>query len=155
MKKIYLFALSVFALNQAQAQLSLTKANSEPTVGDTYIMGIIDTTNALPNSITGAGATWDVIGISESGLVDTTKYIAASADPNSSTYPGTTIVEKQGTNTTYFKSIATQFELLGISCWVRLYQQRYWFRNYDGLVNRRIYKYYSNYGRWKWNIKYK
>ncbi len=114
MKKIYFIALSLFALNQAQAQLSLTKANSEPIVGDTYMMGVLDTTNALPNGITGAGVTWDVIGVSESGLVDTTKYITASADPNSSTYPGTTIVEKQGTNTTYFKSTATQFELLGL-----------------------------------------
>ena len=114
MKKIYLVALSLFTLNQANAQISLTKANSEPIVGDTYLMGVLDTTNALPNGITGAGATWDVIGVSESGQVDTTKYIAASADPNSSTYPGTTIVEKQGTNTTYFKSTATQFELLGL-----------------------------------------
>lgn len=114
MKKIYFIALSVFTLSQSYAQLNLTKANIEPVVGDTYLMGVLDTTNALPNGITGAGAIWDVIGISESGLVDTTKYIAASADPNSSTYPGTTIVEKQGTNTTYFKSTATQFELLGL-----------------------------------------
>ncbi len=114
MKKIYLIALSLFAINQANAQLSLTKANSEPIVGDNYLMNILDTTNALPNTITGSGITWDVLGVSESGAVDTTNYIASSADPNSSSYPGTTIVEKQGTNTTYFKSSATQFELLGL-----------------------------------------
>lgn len=114
MKKIYFIALSLFALNQANAQLSLTKANSEPIVGDNYTMNVLDTTNALPNSIIGAGVTWDVLGVSESGAVDTTKYVAVSTVTNASTYPGTTIIEKQGANTTFFKSTATQFELLGL-----------------------------------------
>ena len=114
MKKIYLIALSLFAINQANAQLSLTQANSEPIVGDNYLMNIVDTTNALPINITGVGVTWNVTGISESGVVDTTKYVAPSADPNVSTYPGTTIVERQGTNISYFKSTPTQYELLGL-----------------------------------------
>ena len=114
MKKIYLITFSLFALNQANAQLSLTKANSEPIVGDNYLMNVVDTTNALPINVAGAGVTWNVTGISQSGVVDTTKYITPSADPNSSNYTGVTIVEKQGANTFYNKSTSTQYELLGL-----------------------------------------
>ena len=114
MKKIYLVALSLFTLNQANAQISLTKANSEPIVGDNYMMNVVDTTNALPINVTGAGVTWNVTGISQSGAVDTIKYVTSSANPNSSSYPGTTIVEQQGSNISYFKSTPTQYELLGL-----------------------------------------
>lgn len=114
MKKIYLFALSVFALNQAQAQLSLTKANSEPIVGDTYKTKQIDTTNALPMNISGAGVTWNVTGISESGVVDTAIYVSTTTDATALNYPGTTIVEHNAGNKTYFKSTPSQYELMGL-----------------------------------------
>ncbi len=114
MKKIYLVVLTLFTLNQANAQISLTKTNSEPIVGDNYLMNAVDTTNALPINVTGAGVTWNVTGISQSGAVDTTKYVTSSANPNSSSYPGTTIVEQQGSNISYFKSTPTQYELLGL-----------------------------------------
>lgn len=114
MKKIYLFALFVFAINQASAQISLTKANSEPIVGETYKTNQIDTTNALPMNISGVGVTWNVTGISESGLVDTTTYVSTAADVTALNYPGTTIVEHSAGNKTYFKSTATQYELMGL-----------------------------------------
>ena len=114
MKKNYLIALSVFAISQANAQVTLTKANSEPIIGETYKTKQIDTTTTLPMNISGAGVTWNVTGISESGVVDTTKYVAPSADPNSANFPGTTLVEYKGTNKTYFKATATQYELLGL-----------------------------------------
>ena len=114
MKKIYLIALSIFAINQANAQVTLTKANSEPIIGETYNFKKIDTTTALPMNISGAGVTWNVTGISESGLVDTIKYVSPSADTSSANYPGTTIIEYKGTNKSYYKATATQYELLGL-----------------------------------------
>ena len=114
MKKIYLIALSIFAINQVNAQLTLTKANSEPVIGETYKTNQIDTTTTLPMNVSGAGVTWNVTGLSERGVMDTIKYVATSADANSANYPGTTIVEHKGTNKTYFKATATQYELLGL-----------------------------------------
>ena len=114
MKKIYLIALSIFVINYVNAQVTLTKANSEPIIGDTYKTNQIDTTTVLPMNILGAGVTWNVTGISERGVMDTLNYVATSADANSSNYPGTTIVEHKGTTKTYFKATATQYELLGL-----------------------------------------
>jgi len=116
MKKIYFFALSLFTLSQVNAQTSytLTHANSDAVVGDSYDSKGIDTTNALPMSVSGANVTWNVTGITESGVVDTHTFVAASADPNSSSYPGTNIVQQDPTTTTYFNSSTAQLELLGV-----------------------------------------
>ncbi len=117
MKKIYFFALSIFALSQLNAQTSytLTQANSEAVVGDSYDTKGIDTTNALPMTVTGTNVNWNVTGISESGVVDSHTFVSAGADPNSSSYPGTTIVQQSTSDTTYFKSTSNKFELLGLN----------------------------------------
>lgn len=116
MKKIYLLTLSLFALSQLNAQTSytLTQSNSEAVIGDSYDSKGIDTTNALPMSVSGTNVTWSVTGITESGVVDSHTFVAASADPNSSDYPGTTIVQQDPNATTYFKSTTNMFELLGV-----------------------------------------
>lgn len=116
MKKIYFFALSFIALSQLNAQTSytLTQANSEAIVGDSFDSKGIDTTNALPMNVSGANVTWNVTGITESGVVATHTFVAAADDPNSSSYPGTTIVQQDPNTTTYFKSSTNLFELLGV-----------------------------------------
>jgi Secretion system C-terminal sorting domain len=115
MKKIYLIAISFFALTQVNAQApTLTKANSEPIIGDTYDTKDLDTTNVLPMNIAGTGVTWNVTGLMEFGGLTTNTFIPASADPSSASYPGTNIVQSDGNTTTYYKSTATTYELLGV-----------------------------------------
>ena len=116
MKKIYLLTFSLFAISQLNAQTSytLTQTNSEAVIGDNYLPRIIDTTNALPMNTIGTGVTWNITGLTDSLAVDTVKFIDPSADPNSSNYPGVTIVQSAGTNVSYYKSSTNQYELLGL-----------------------------------------
>lgn len=118
MKKIYLLALPFLALTQLNAQTTLTKAANEPVVGDTYDNKDIDTTTTLPMAIAGSNVTWNVTGVSETGGLTTNNYIAPSADPNSSNFPGTTIVLSDGNTSTYFKSSTSSYELLGLDAGV-------------------------------------
>ncbi|MBL7935900.1 MAG: hypothetical protein JNM51_08860, partial [Bacteroidia bacterium] len=116
MKKIYLFIFSVVALSQMNAQTSytLTQANSEAVIGDAYLPKFIDTTAALPMSISGANVTWNIAGLTDSLATDSVKFIDPSADPNSGNYSGVTIVQVEGTNVSYYKSSSSQFELIGM-----------------------------------------
>lgn len=116
MKKLYFFALTIFALGQTNAQTTytLTQANNEPVINETYDSDGIDTTNALPMSISGTNVTWNVTGISKSGVLNTTNYVDPTADANASNYPGTTIVQADVNATTYFKSSTNLYELLGV-----------------------------------------
>jgi hypothetical protein len=115
MKKLYFIGLSMFAIFQSNAQTSytLTQSNSEAVIGDTYVTKGIDTSNALPLTTAGLNVIWNFTGLYDTLSVDTNKYISPTADPNSSQYPGVTIVQKMGSNASYFKSATNQFELLG------------------------------------------
>ncbi len=116
MKKIYIFAISVFTINQIQAQLTLTKSFNEPVIGEFYDTKTIDTTSTLPMSVIGVGTTWNVSGISESGAINTNTISAPSAYPGSSTtFPGVTMIQEDLTtnNLSYFKSTPTTLELVG------------------------------------------
>jgi hypothetical protein len=116
MKKIYIFAISVFTINQIQAQLTLTKSFNEPVIGEFYDSKTIDTTSTLPMSIIGVGSTWNVTGITESGAINTNTISAPSAYPGSSTtFPGVTMIQEDLTfnNLSYFKSTPTTLELVG------------------------------------------
>lgn len=116
MKKIYLIALSIFAISQANAQLSLTKAANEPTIGDTYETKTLDSTNTMPLGISGTGVDWNFDGLTEAGSVSTFTIGAIADYPNSPNYPGTTMVQEDQANgtLTYFKSTATGLEILGV-----------------------------------------
>lgn len=116
MKKIYFLVFSVLTLGSMQAQSSytLTQANSEPVINDTYDLKGIDTTNALPMTTSGQNVTWNVTGIAESGVLSTVNCIDPSGDANSGNYPGTTMVQVETNTTSYFKSTTNKFELLGL-----------------------------------------
>ena len=116
MKKIYLLTFSLFALFQVKAQTSytLTQANSEAIIGDSYLPRIIDTTIALPMNISGNNVTWNLTGLTDTLAVDSVKFIDPSADANSGNYAGVTIVQTAGTNVSYYKSSTNQYELLGL-----------------------------------------
>ena len=114
MKKIYLLALPLFTAYQIKAQTTLTKAANEPVIGDTYDMKDVDTTTVLPMNISGANVIWNVNGLTETGGLTTNNYIDPSTDANASNFPGTTIVQTDGNASTYFKSSASLYELLGL-----------------------------------------
>lgn len=116
MKKIYLIALSFFALSQANAQLSLTKAANEPVVGDTYETLALDTTNTLPIAVTGTNAEWLFDGVTAQGGTSTFTIGATSSYTNASNYPGVTMVEEDITNgtKTYYKTTSTGYDLVGV-----------------------------------------
>lgn len=116
MKKIYLFTFSILSLGQITAQTThtLTQANTEPIINDTYDSNVLDTTNALPMTVSGTNVIWDITGISESGGINTNSYVDPTSDAGSVNYPGTTIVEAGTAATSYFKSSANLYELLGV-----------------------------------------
>lgn len=114
MKKIYVFIFSTIGISQMNAQLTLTKAANEPIIGDTYDNKVLDTNStALPMNIMGSNVTWNVTNILETGTINTNTFTAPGT--SAANYPGTTIVQDdQGTgNSSFFKSTATTFELLG------------------------------------------
>ncbi len=115
MKKIYLLVFSLIGVSQINAQITLTKAANEPVIGDSYDSKGLDSNNtALPMNISGTNVTWNITNIIEAGGVLTNTFIPASADPNSSNYPGTTIVQSDGNSVSYFKSSPSLYELVGV-----------------------------------------
>jgi hypothetical protein len=115
MKKIYLFTFSLFALSQIKAQTyTVLQQYHEPVVGDTYGSVTLDTAGTtLPMNVSGTGVTWNVMNVSESATATVT-YSDAASNANSANYPGTTLVQSDGTVTTFYKSSTNLFELLGV-----------------------------------------
>lgn len=117
MKKIYLLTFSLFALSQIKAQTTYTimQQYHEPVVGDSYGNVTLDTASTpLPMSVSGSGVTWTIMDVTQTGTTTTNTYGAASSSTNSPNYPGTTLVQTDGTTTTYFKSSTNMLELLGV-----------------------------------------
>lgn len=117
MKKIYLLTFSLFALSQIKAQTTYTVLQQfhEPVVGDSYGAVALDTASTpLPMSVSGSGVTWTVLDVTQTGTTTTNTYSTAASSTNSANYPGTTIVQTDGTTTTYFKSSTNMLELLGV-----------------------------------------
>ncbi len=114
MKKIYLLAFSFMAISQVKAQITLTKAFNEPVIGETYDTKDLDTTVVLPMALSGANVTWNIDGLSETGGLTTNNFVDPSTDANAPNFPGTTIVQSDGNTSSYFKSSASLYELLGL-----------------------------------------
>ena len=118
MKQYILFAL-VFSLTSAFAQnLTLTKANNEPVIGDTTRYVVLDTAQfvgGLNVSNTGSAAVWNYADLISTSNVLTTAYVGTTdvANPPS----GCTIASKQGSLNSFYKSVSTpstQFEFMGM-----------------------------------------
>lgn len=116
MKKIYFLAIAFISTISVNAQTSytLTQANSEPIVGDSYISATLDTNGTvLPMSISGSGVTWNITGVT----LDTTAtntYSTAASHSNSANYAGTNLVQTSPATTMFYKSSTGLFELLGV-----------------------------------------
>lgn len=117
MKKIYLSVLSIlFAAGAANAQLSITKAANEAVDGDMYSRTGLDTSNAMPNNVTGSSAVWNVTGVSTNTNLATITYTTTSAVPSAVNFVGSTLVQiSSAQDTTFWKSGSNNFELVGLS----------------------------------------
>lgn len=118
MKKLYFIALSFFAVCQLNAQTSytLTQANSEPTVGDSYWAVALDTNNTpLPMNTSGQNVLWQVMDLTpQTGTATINTYSTAASNTNSANYPGTNLVQTDSSVYTYYKTTTNQLELLGV-----------------------------------------
>lgn len=115
MKKIYLSILaSAFAFT-TNAQLSLTKAFNEPVVGNTINKLGFDSTTAVPKA-TGASQNWNFTSLVSNTVASITTFTTASSTPSAALFPTATLAEDDGSGQlNYWKSTATQYELLGFA----------------------------------------
>lgn len=122
MKKLLLALSFIFSLKGQSQSLVLTQAFNEPIVGDTNYTYAVDTsafTTGLPMNVTGSNSVWDFarLGVLSSTAIPSA-YLSAASVSNSVNYAGCTMVSKQGTSYTYYKSTTTpttQTEVLGLS----------------------------------------
>jgi hypothetical protein len=114
MKKIYisLFTLCLATLSQAQ---TLTQTN-EPVPGDVSNKNGYDSVGVIPKT-SGAGQIWNFSTFIQNTVTANSIYNATTSVPQSSAWPGTTVVEDEGGGSlNFWKSTATpttQFELNG------------------------------------------
>jgi hypothetical protein len=115
MKKIYVLFLFGTVFSGLNAQISLTKANNEPVIGDVFPKQSYDSLGAVPKN-TGANQIWNFSTMTVNSATETSVYMAVSATPNPTMYPAATIAEQVGNNNyTYYKSTSTTFEVQGFS----------------------------------------
>ncbi len=118
MKKL-LFLILAFVQSAFDAQ-TLTQGFNEPIVGDSDRTYPIDTSafaGGLPISVTGSNSVWNFTNLSITNSVINTAYVNTVTVPSATAYPGSTLVQKQGTLYTFIKSVktpTTQTEVLGV-----------------------------------------
>ena len=100
-----------FSLN---AQLTLTKANNEPIIGDSNSKETFDSVAVLNNS-NGLNQVWDFSALTSSSVTEVSTFTTVTSTPNGSNFVGATIAEDDGQGGyTYYKSTSTQYEIVGI-----------------------------------------
>ncbi len=112
--------LFIFLTNNSQT-LILTKAANEPVIGDTSRSLLIDTSayvSGLNVSLTGGNTVWTYTNLVGTSNSLTSSYLSPASSPSPANYPGCTVVQKQGTLYSYFKSVtspSTQLEFMGVT----------------------------------------
>ena len=113
MKKIYLSFFTIALAFTATAQLSLTKAFNEPTLGNVNTQKGYDTTSVIPKT-TGTGQTWNFSSLTTNTVTEVTTYITPASTASAALFPLATLAEDDGSGQyNYWRSTATNFELLG------------------------------------------
>jgi len=117
MKKLYITLFFGLFINQiTTAQLSLTKAFNEPVVGNSETKKGYDSLALIVPKNTGVGLTWNFSSFAANTSSSNSTYTTPASVPASTAFTGVTIVENQGGgNYNYWKSTATNYELLGSS----------------------------------------
>ncbi len=113
MKKIYLTILAGALAFTVNAQLTLTKAFNEPVIGNVHTKKGYDSVGVVPKS-TGASQTWNFSTLVTNTITEVATYTTVASTPSASSFPLATLAEGDGTGAyNYWRSTATQFELLG------------------------------------------
>jgi hypothetical protein len=98
----------------ANAQLTLTKAFNEPVLGDVNSKQLFDSVGVLPLN-TGANQVWDFSALTTNSVIGVYTFTTVASTPSGANYVGATVVEDDGQGGyNYYKSAATQFELVGV-----------------------------------------
>ena len=114
MKKIYFTILAGALAFTVSAQLSLTKAFNEPVLGNTYTKKGYDSVGVIPKN-TGAGQNWNFSTVTSNTFVEVSTYTTVASTPSAALFPTATIAEDLGGSYNYWKSTATQYELVGFA----------------------------------------
>ncbi len=109
--------MALASISFANAQLSLTKANNEPAVGDLTIKKGFDSVGVVPKN-TGAGLTWNFGAYTQNTVTTSSNYSLATAASESSLFPNANLVEYSSSSDKLFwrstSTPTTQFEMHGI-----------------------------------------
>jgi hypothetical protein len=117
MKKIYFSVLvTLLVAMPGYAQLTLTKAANEPSLGDNVLLKGYDSTTAIPKN-TGAGQSWNFTSLSANTSSQSVTYTTVASTPSAALFPSATIAaaEVSGGNTQYeyYQSTPSTFEYEG------------------------------------------
>jgi hypothetical protein len=113
-RTIYSAIFAAMMVPAIHAQITLLPAYHEPTIG---VQGEVeyDSSVVIPRNI-GQNQTWDFSTFLKTGTVASTgTFMAASAAPHASLFPGATLAENRAGEYTYYKSSSSpsQFEMMG------------------------------------------
>jgi len=115
MKKIYVSLLSCFFISQVATAQTITQAANEPVSGDVNNYKGYDSVGVVPKN-TGSGMSWNFSAFTQNTTTTSATFTTASSVPNATAFPGATLAENQGGgNYNFFKTVGTQFEMLGSS----------------------------------------
>lgn len=115
MKKLYTLILSSALAFTVNAQLSLTKAFNEPTIGNVNTQKGYDSVLVIPKS-TGASQTWNFSTLVTNTVTEVTTYTTVASTPSPALFPTATIAEDDASGQyNYWQATATNYELLGFA----------------------------------------
>ena len=111
LKHTLLSIIAAATVSAAMAQPTLTAATNNPVAGDVFYGYWVDT-NGLTMGPSGAGVTWDFTTVVRNDS-DTTTFFNCAATPYCSSFPGSNIAFRNGSDYTYGVTSAAGYTILG------------------------------------------
>ena len=111
LKHTLLSIIAAATVSAAMAQPTLSASTNNPVAGDVFYGYWVDT-NGLSNGPSGAGVTWDFTTVVRNDS-DTTTFFNCAATPYCSSFVGSNIAFRNGSEYTYCTSTATDFSVIG------------------------------------------
>ncbi len=115
MKKIYFLFITISIGLNVKAQLTLTKTNNQPVIGDVVLMADYDSTTAVPKA-TGTGMNWNYSSLTVASFTENLTYTTVASTPNASLFPTANIVlSRGGNNFEYYNNAASNIAYVGMA----------------------------------------
>jgi hypothetical protein len=115
MKKIYILILACIFTFTVNAQLILTKATTEPVIGDVNTKLGFDSVGVVPKN-TGPAQTWSFTAFTSNTVTEVSTFTTVASTPDAASFPSADIAEDDGNSSyNYFEITPSTFELNGIS----------------------------------------